>query len=216
MVTSYVGLHSCIPFGLRRDDKMMDSNFVASEIVGKLRETNGTACIDELWQIIRSKYNHEFSYYKVWDAKQKVIAKIFGDWEESYRRLQKLLLAYLDQDSGTQYSYYTIPRPYEGIVLLRYVYWAFAPCITAFQYCRPVISIDGTHLYGKYKGVLMIAMATDANQKVLPLAFAIVDKKSGPSWGWFLECLRTLIEHVIPNEGICIISDQHKGIKYAI
>ena len=29
MVTSYVGPHSCIPFGLRRDDKMMDSNFVA-------------------------------------------------------------------------------------------------------------------------------------------------------------------------------------------
>ena len=92
-----------------------------------------------------------------------------------------MLLAYLDRDSGTQYSYYTIPRPYEGIALLRYVYWAFAPCIAAFKYCRPVISIDGTHLYGKYKGVLMIAMATDANQKVLPLAFVVVDKESGPS-----------------------------------
>ena len=31
------------------------------------------------------------------------------------------------------------------------------------------------------KGVLMIEMATDANQKVLPLAFAIVDKGSGAS-----------------------------------
>ena len=44
-----------------------------------------------------------------------------------------------------------------------------------------MISIDGTHLYGKYKGVLMIAMTTDANQKVLPFAFTFVDKKSGPS-----------------------------------
>ena len=113
MVTSYVGPHSCIPFGLRRDDKMMDSNFVALEIVGKLWE-NYTARIDELWQIIRSKYNHEFSYYKVWDAKQKVIAKIFGDWEESYQRLRKLLLAYLDQDLGTQYNYHTIPRDVPG------------------------------------------------------------------------------------------------------
>ena len=127
-----------------------------------------------------------------------------------------MLLAYLDQDSGTQYSYHTIPRPYEGITLLRYVYWAFAPCIAAFQYCRPVISIDGTHLYGKHKGVLMIAMATNANQKVLPLAFAVVDKESEPSWGWFLECLRTSIEHFIPNKGICIIFDQHKGIKCSI
>ena len=101
-------------------------------------------------------------------------------------------------------------------MLLRYVYWAFAPCIAAFQYCRPLISIDGTHLYGKYKGVLMITMATDANQKVFPIAFVVVDKESRPSWGWFLECLRTSIERVIPNSGICIISDRHKGIKCAI
>ena len=62
----------------------------------------------------------------------------------------------------------------------------------------------------------MIAMATDANQKVFPLAFAIVDKESGSSWGWFLDCLKSLIGHVIPNQGFCIISDQHKGIKCAI
>ncbi|KAK9997887.1 hypothetical protein SO802_017490 [Lithocarpus litseifolius] len=93
------------------------------------------------------------------------IAKIFGDWEESYQRLQKLLLAYLDQDSGTQYNYYTIPRGVPSTILLGYVFWAFAPCITAFRYCRPIISIDGTYLYGKYRRVLMIVMATDANQK---------------------------------------------------
>ncbi|XP_065617124.1 uncharacterized protein LOC136062235 [Quercus suber] len=215
MVTSYVGPHSCLPFGRRRDGKMMDSNFVASKIVGRLRQKH-TAPIDELWEIIHTKYKHELSYYKVWDAKQKAIAKIYGDWEESYQRLRKLLLAYLDQDSGTQYSYYTIPRGIDDTTLLRYIFWAFAPCIAAFRYCEPVISIDGTHLYGKYRGVLMIAMATDANQKVLPLAFAVVDKESGASWGWFLECLRTSIEHVIPADGICIISDRHKGIKCAI
>ena len=48
-----------------------------------------------------------------------------------------------------------------------------------------MISIDGTHLYGKYRGVLMIVMVTDANQKVFPVAFAVVDKESRPSWGGF-------------------------------
>ena len=64
MVTSYVGPHSCIPFGLRRDGKMMDSNFIALEIVGKLQQ-NHIVRIDELWDIIRTKYNHALSYYKV-------------------------------------------------------------------------------------------------------------------------------------------------------
>ena len=124
-------------------------------------------------------------------------------------------MAYLDQDPGTQYNYFTIPRE-PGTTLLRYVFWAFTPCIAAFRYCRPVISIDGTHLYDKYRGVLMIAMATNANQKVLPLAFAIVDKESWASLGWFLEYLRILIGHVIPDEGICIVSNRHKGIKCVI
>ena len=64
MVTSYVGPLSCIPFSLRRDSKMMVSNFVASEIVGKLQQDH-TAHIDQLWDIIHTKYNHELSYYKV-------------------------------------------------------------------------------------------------------------------------------------------------------
>ena len=124
----------------------MDSNFVASKILGKLQQDH-TAHIDQLQNIIHTKNNHKLSYYKVRDAKQKAIAKIFRDQEQFYQRLQKLLLAYLDQDSGTQYNYYTIPRGVPGTTLLCY---AFAPCIAAFKYCKPVISIDETHLYGKY------------------------------------------------------------------
>ena len=70
-----------------------------------------------------------------------------------------------------------------------------------------MISIDGTNLYGKYRRVLIIAMATEANNKILPLTFTVVDKESGPSCGWFLEYLKISIGHVIPDEGICIISD---------
>ena len=148
----------------------------------------------------------------MWEAKQKAIGRTFGDWDRSYQLLPKGLLAYLDQDSGTQYTYWTIPSPIDGTTLLCYVFWAFASCIAAFRYCRPVISIDGTHLYGKYRGVLMIAMAMDANQKVLPLAFAIVDKELGPNWRWFLDCFRISLGDVIANKDIYVISDRNKGI----
>ena len=62
----------------------------------------------------------------------------------------------------------------------------------------------------------MIAMATDANNKVLFLAFTVVDKESGPSWGWFLERLRNALGDMIADKDICIISDRHKGIQSAI
>ena len=77
----------------------------------------------------------------------------------------------------------------DDAVLLHYVFWSFGPCILGFKYCKPVISIDGTHLYGKYQEKLLVAMATDANNKVFPLAFAVMDYESGSSWRWFLQCL---------------------------
>ena len=63
---------------------------------------------------------------------------------------------------------------------------------------------------------MLVTMATNANNKVSPLAFAVVDCESGSSWRWFLQCLRDAIGHVMPDEGICIISDRHLGIKNAI
>ncbi|XP_030970566.1 uncharacterized protein LOC115990939 [Quercus lobata] len=141
---------------------------------------------------------------------------MFGNWEESYQRLQKLLMTYINQDPTTQVFYRITSTDEDDIVLLHYVFWSFGPCISRFKYCKPVISIDGTHLYGKYQGKLLVAMATDANNKVFPLAFAVVDCESRSSWRWFLQCLRDTIGHVIPKEGICIISDRHLGIKNAI
>ncbi|KAH0641880.1 hypothetical protein KY290_033495 [Solanum tuberosum] len=92
----------------------------------------------------------------------------------------------------------------------KFVFWAFKPCIDGFQTCRPVISVDGTHMYGKYEIKLLIAVGVDGNDNILPLAFAIVDKESKVAWKWFFRKLST---HVIKDrEDICIISDRAKGI----
>ena len=109
--------------------------------------------------------------------------------------------------------YHTTPTSEGDTVFLHYVFWSFGPCSDRFKYCKPVINIDGTHLYGKYQGKLLVAMATDTNNNVFPLAFAIVDCESGSSCRWFLQCLRDTIGHVIPDKGICIISDDHVKVK---
>ncbi|KAL0337715.1 UNVERIFIED_CONTAM: hypothetical protein Scaly_2046600 [Sesamum calycinum] len=83
-----------------------------------------------------------------------------------------------------------------GVQMLHYVFWAFRPCIEGFRSCRNVISVDGTHLYTKYKHKLLVAVTLDANQQVLPLAFALVDEESLASWRWFLQMLA---KHLLPN-----------------
>ncbi|KAK9986732.1 hypothetical protein SO802_031683 [Lithocarpus litseifolius] len=89
-------------------------------------------------------------------------------------------------------------------------FWAFGPCIEGFKYYRPVISIDAMHLYGKYKGKLLLAMATDANNEVYLLAFAVVESESKETWGWFLVCLTRF---VTDRTNLCIISDRHSRLK---
>ncbi|RVW82581.1 Serine/threonine-protein phosphatase 7 long form-like [Vitis vinifera] len=54
---------------------------------------------------------------------------------------------------------------------------AIQPSIERFKHCRPLFSIDGTHLYGKYKDTLMIAMDCDGNNQLFPLAFAITEDR---------------------------------------
>ncbi|KAL0345283.1 UNVERIFIED_CONTAM: hypothetical protein Sradi_4359600 [Sesamum radiatum] len=84
-----------------------------------------------------------------------------------------------------------------GLHMLNYVFWAFRPCIQGFRYCRNVISVDGTHLYTRYKHKLLVAVMLDANNQVLPLAFALVDEETLASWTWFLQMLA---KHFLPNE----------------
>ena len=52
-----------------------------------------------------------------------------------------------------------------------HVFWVFGACVEGFKHCRPIIQIDGTFLYEKYIGKLLIATSIDANGHIFPLAF---------------------------------------------
>jgi len=57
-------------------------------------------------------------------------------------------------------------------------FWTFGPCIIGFLHCRPLLCIEGTHLYSKYKGTLLVATTADANECLFPLAYAVVEAES--------------------------------------
>ena len=47
---------------------------------------------------------------------------MFGNWEESYQRLQKLLMTYIDQDPTTLVFYHITSTDEDDVVLLHYVF----------------------------------------------------------------------------------------------
>ena len=71
---------------------------------------------------------------------------------------------------------------------------AFDACIFDFcECCRPAIAIDGTHLKGKYKGVLFIATAMDDNDQIFLIAFGVGHLENDRCWTWFLTELCNVI-----------------------
>ncbi|XP_072058141.1 uncharacterized protein [Arachis hypogaea] len=61
------------------------------------------------------------------------------------------------------------------------VFWAFPSYFEAFKHCKLFVSVNGTHLYGRYGRVLLIAVIQDSNSNILPIAFAIVESESTES-----------------------------------
>ncbi|KAJ7954415.1 Transposon protein, putative, Mutator sub-class, expressed [Quillaja saponaria] len=150
---------------------------------------------------------------KIWDAKNKAIGLVFGSWEGSCNQLPKYLNAIRARNPGTKFEWKTYAIDNSSEVIFHRVFWAFGPSIEAFKHCRPIIQIDGTFLYGKYKGKLLISCGVDGVNHVMPPAFAIVEEESKDSWSWFLLCLHV---HVTQCDGICLISYHHSGIIAAV
>ncbi|KAK2654283.1 hypothetical protein Ddye_014139 [Dipteronia dyeriana] len=61
--------------------------------------------------------------------------------------------------------------------------------------CKPFIGIDGCHLKGPYGGVILSAVALDANSGLYPLAYCICEGETLLSWSWFLRQLCCFLKY---------------------
>ncbi|XP_025628680.1 uncharacterized protein [Arachis hypogaea] len=192
--SGFGGVHTCLAPTMFQDHRQLDSNLICKVILS-LIQSNPSVSIPVLQGVVRQSYHFKPSYRKVWMSKQKAIAQIYGDWEESYKKVPKLLQALQSCSPGTICELRVVPY-YDGHLLIRNcsmfdkVYWAFPFCVETFKHCMPFDSVNGAHLYGRYGGVLLIAVAQDGNSNILPIAFAIMESKSTESWSFFFTNMR--------------------------
>ena len=139
------------------------------------------------------------TYLTAWRAKQKALKILFGSFEESYKYAPRLLQKICMINPGIVFVTADEPiREEDGSYSLthRYlirIFWSFGQCIEAFRHCSPVICVDVTFLSSKYQGTLLIAIIADANNQIIPLAYAVVESENNDSWLWFLTLVRTRI-----------------------
>ncbi|KAH9619811.1 hypothetical protein KSS87_001162 [Heliosperma pusillum] len=213
-IVTYKGPHdsSCVGDMVPRDHFNLKRAFI-SHLIRNYVEGDWGYKVMSVVEVILDKFGYKISYAKAWNAKQRAIGDIFGDWDASYEMLPRFMQGLKESNPGTVVQWSTTPIGNSNVHTFKRVFWAFKPCIEGFEHCRPVLTIDGTHLYGKFKGTILTAMSIDANNQIFPVAFAIVESENNESWSWFMACIRLF---VTKRSGLCVISDRHAGIMNAM
>ncbi|XP_020270620.1 uncharacterized protein LOC109845760 [Asparagus officinalis] len=213
-ITKYCGVHTCNNPMFERDHSGASTSYIARLIMPRLKKKLELKPDDIIERVSHDKWI-EISYIKAWNARRIAMTKIFGDWEKSYATLPQYLYAIKRSNPGSEYKLIT-KEVNPGVHKFTSVFWVFGPSIEGFKFCRPILSIDGTHLYGKYKGVLLVATGVDADGGLFPLAFAVVEVENSENWEWFFSCIQLYIFNVLPSRKITFISDRMKGIPRAL
>ncbi|XP_057730305.1 uncharacterized protein LOC130945615 [Arachis stenosperma] len=90
-VRRYNGPHTCLSTNISSDHRQLDYHVICARILPLIR-TDVVVTVKVLQQATEADYGFRPSYMKVWMAKQKAVAQIYGDWEESYAELSHWML----------------------------------------------------------------------------------------------------------------------------
>ncbi|RYR46836.1 hypothetical protein Ahy_A07g032677 [Arachis hypogaea] len=96
----YNGRHTCTMGVISQDHSMLDSDTVA-EAIRPLVKTDSSIKVKFIIAKVQSRFNYTISYQKAWLAKQKSIAKVFSDWEESFQAFLWWLSVMVQKMSGS-------------------------------------------------------------------------------------------------------------------
>ncbi|KAH6831765.1 hypothetical protein C2S53_008384 [Perilla frutescens var. hirtella] len=137
------------------------------------------------------------------------IQMVYGDFDKSYAQLPAFLHTLQLMNPGT-----VVDMEITSDGRFKHSFLALGACVNAFiQYARPVLMIHGTHLKGKNKGVLFVAVTKDGNEQILPVAVGLGPIENDESWIWFLAHLHMALGDI---DDLLIVSDQHQSIKNAV
>nr|XP_025678038.1 uncharacterized protein LOC112777869 [Arachis hypogaea] len=191
-VKRYNGPHTCLATSISSDHGKLDYHVISAFIMPLIRAYAATS-IKVLQNATEAHFGFRLTYRRIWMAKQKAVAQIYGDRDDSYNELPRWVLGLQITMPGSVAVLRTSPVRLGGqlddsTTYFHRLFWTFPPCVEAFQHCKLL----------------------DGNSNIIPIAFALVEGENAESWSFFLSHLRA---HVTPQSGILLISYRHNGIK---
>lgn len=100
--------HSCITTGTSQDHRKLGSDLICQEIL-PLISKDPSLKASTIISHIMTRFNYTPSYRKAWIERTKVVERVCGSWEDSYKELLKFLLALKCYAPGTVVNLETLP-----------------------------------------------------------------------------------------------------------
>ncbi|XP_047183061.1 uncharacterized protein LOC124849203 [Vigna umbellata] len=205
-----INKHTCSrEFNIR----LMTSKWLSGRLEKTIKE-NLNINLYNLQNKVSKKWNIDVSQSTTCRVKAMGFKQIEGDFKEQYKRLYDYANELLRSNPGSTVKVKVEPNADNPIFKRIYV------CFKAFKEssvsCRPIISLDGCFLKGKYGGELLTAVVRDENEKMCPLAYVVVKVENKDNWLWFLQLLIDDLGGVELSSTITYMSNQQKGLLPAL
>lgn len=201
-------LHTCVRN--YNNSKLMNPTWLARQFVKELIRKPNLKC-KEMQAIIQGKFHCQISWAKCYRARMRALSLINGKLSDHYARVWDYGHELQRSNPGSTVRISVTLNPDQTTTFHR-IYICFNAIREGWKKgCRRVIGLDGSFLKGQCKGELLTAIGRDANNQVYPIAWAVVEVENKNNWKWFLE----LVDEDLGLEGgrgMCVISDQHKGL----
>ena len=205
IIRAYANEHHCVRSGYT---KMLKRSSIALLFEERLR-VNPKLTKNEMVAEIKREYKLEVTPDQCAKAKTKVLKARYATHDEHFSRIWDYQAEVIKENPGSEFEIETVAGTFIGSKQ------RFYRCYICFKSqkeswirtCRPVIGIDRAFLKWDIKGHLLAAVGRDGDNRIVPLAWAVVEIENDDNWDWFLRQLAASLG-LCEMEHLAIISDK--------
>ncbi|KAK2656366.1 hypothetical protein Ddye_009418 [Dipteronia dyeriana] len=175
-------------------------------------KSNPSIDVKVLADLLLDKFNVSVDLKRLYSVKHRVLKQLRSEHVQSFKYLRQYAYTLNQTNPGTT-IHVRVQRP---LSTFHRLFLNFeAQRLGFLKGLRPFIGLDGCHLKGPCGGILLSAVALDANSGMFPLAVCICEKETKLSWMWFFNNVKMYLQYP-SDRHLCFMSDKQKGLIKAL
>ena len=177
-VRSFVNEHSCPLEEIHHRHRQASAVIIREVVARRLQQHDGRLMHPkDVIADMKTMCGIQIMYSKAYDALQYLLSLTYGTHEETFQLLPYFAYVLEQQNPGTITDLQCVDDS-----KFLYFFMSLWSSIRGFRRCmRLVIAVDGTHLKGRFWGIMFVATAQDGNEQVYPIAFGYGDSENNLS-----------------------------------